>query len=139
MYLGVPSSMTVIISESFMFSKVIWNKIFEEIGCSPNLRFHFKSCVGIIICLKVWFVEFMVSPVYQKALYCSNCVSQFPLLRIKLLFPNHWCPSHSKTKGSCGQIRFSLWYPTSIDEYVMTSFLLHFPMNQMFLHSIYLS
>ena len=75
--------------------------------------------------LKVWFVVFMVSPVYQIPLYCSSYVFKFPLLRIKLLFPKSLMSiSFTKTKGSYGQVRFALWYPISTYESV-TNFILN--------------
>ena len=35
--------------------------------------------------------------------------------------------SFKKTKGSCGQVRFALWYPISIDEFIINLFLTPFP------------
>ena len=102
-----------------------WNPRFGEFPISSNILFWNFSWTHYF--LKVWFVEFMVSPVYQIPLsvqvmflssLCWEFKLSFKIINVHLIH---------KTKGSCGQVIFSLWYPISIDELFINLFLTPLP------------
>ena len=102
-----------------------------------NLRFHFESFLEIIIFLKCglwnsWLALsmkylFIVQVMFSSSL-CWEFNFSFQIIDVHLIHKN---------KGSRGQVRFALWYPISIDDFVINLFLTPLP-NEFDTSSFYL-